>query len=422
MAKVTYRLRNKGTAKEPIYDKVAPIYVRYGNIVVNTRYDVDKKYWSFKTKWLKPSFVPREPSKAEIIKDYKPLSDIVLSEIRALIYRMDDEMPRSVKRDSKWLKSVISEYHGSAIIEHGEKVFTDYLKQHLKKKRKKDDDPILRVWKEFDDGRNLMPKDLTGDVIGSFIDEYKKKFLVSTLTIYIRNFKQALMLCAVEGVQIPRIGDWNLSTQLEKEKKKQEFDTITLTQEEIDKLFKLKIKSKGQDNVRALFVAMYTTGQRWSDFTANLELFKTCKEDYLKIRQIKTNTNVNVPLTRLFREVVNQVDMKVVSNAYFDKTIKLVCKKAGIDTPTMGRVRKGKKTLVGDKKATEYSDPIQTLPKYEWVESHTARRSTATIFESILGRTETMKITGHKLESTFKDYINIDTVNHIDILKEKGFI
>lgn len=88
--------------------------------------------------------------------------------------------------------------------------------------------------------------------------------------------------------------------------------------------------------------------------------------------------------------------MPIISGQKFNVYIKECCKIAGINTPTTISRFSGQKRI--DK----------TVPKYELITSHTARKTFVTN-SLILGMKEMVvrNITGHKKESSFKRYVKI---------------
>ena len=292
MPKVNYKLR-KGKDNE-----LCLIYVRYGNPIVRTKYRVAEKDWNTEEGELRRSFKPEELTKMQMVKGYKTLSPLLLNELRAYIGKEDEQAPNNVKRDSKWLKSVVNSFHDNSPLEHqGEKTFADFLEQvlHSEDEYRKTEHPILRRFKEFDDGRGLMPNQLDKDVVEEYLkfcENYDAKYLLkkkqgnkglakSTIRVDLERWKRAIGEAIDEGVTVSNVRKWNLKPLSDPSRP----DTITLTPDEIQKLVDLDCEDRGLNNVRVLFVAMYNSGQRWSDFRANLELFKACKEGYLQIIQ-----------------------------------------------------------------------------------------------------------------------------------------
>ena len=87
---------------------------------------------------------------------------------------------------------------------------------------------------------------------------------------------------------------------------------------------------------------------------------------------------------------------KVISNQKFNQYIKDVCKLAKLDDTMIIEQTKGSLKVK------------EKQPKYELVTAHTARRSFATnAFVAGVPTISIMKITGHKTEKVFMNYIKI---------------
>jgi integrase len=87
---------------------------------------------------------------------------------------------------------------------------------------------------------------------------------------------------------------------------------------------------------------------------------------------------------------------KIPTDQHFNRQLKIICKLAGIDEPTMAEVKTNGMTV------------IRQVPKYELVTSHTARRSFATnLYRRGIPSTQLMLLTGHKTEGAFLRYIKV---------------
>ncbi len=150
--------------------------------------------------------------------------------------------------------------------------------------------------------------------------------------------------------------------------------------------------------VRNLFVFNSYCGLRYSD------LYKLDKNRFLmvqgqlflKIRLKKTDEVVMFPILKSAEEILKiyDYDLPNVHISEFNKIIEEVCFKAGIT-----RLETIRETRAGTK-------IISTLPKYQLVRSHTARRSFATNFEADgVPLKELMAVTGHTTEGAFRRYV-----------------
>lgn len=113
---------------------------------------------------------------------------------------------------------------------------------------------------------------------------------------------------------------------------------------------------------------------------------------------------------RLILEKYDYELPKLPSNQKFNDYIKEVAKLAKINEP-----------IYSDKQKGDFSFK-KTVPKWELVTSHTARRSFATnAFIAGVPTISIMKITGHKTESSFMKYIKISDKENALRLRSHSF-
>ena len=162
---------------------------------------------------------------------------------------------------------------------------------------------------------------------------------------------------------------------------------IYLTKEEINKLKELNL-SGALAKTRDAFVLMCYLGLRFSDYNKinNNNIYN----GFLDITMHKTNERVSIPIHPYALEIIEGYNyiLPELSNTKLNKQIKIVCKYAEID----------EMIIQSDK----------SLYKYELVTCHTARRSFATNgYISDVPIRDLMRITGHKKETTFLDYVQV---------------
>lgn len=178
----------------------------------------------------------------------------------------------------------------------------------------------------------------------------------------------------------------------------EESDAIYLTHEEIAKIYQTDLTDHPQlIEYRDLFVLACLTGLRFSDFS-NLRP-EDLQKDMLFKKQEKSDHWVVIPLreeaklifTRQFKEKIPSL-----TNPEFNRHIKTIGKLAGITKQIKFSYKKGNRAITLSK------------PKFDWITSHTARRSFCT--NEFLAGTPVeliMKISGHKRTKDFYKYIRI---------------
>lgn len=179
----------------------------------------------------------------------------------------------------------------------------------------------------------------------------------------------------------------------------EESDAIYLSYEEIGKMYHLDLTDRPElIPYRDLFVLACLTGLRFSDFSV-LEP-SDLQQDMLYKKQEKSVHWVVIPMRKEAKEIFTKQfkeQIPSLSNVRFNELVKVIGNLAGINRPVKFSYKKGNK-MIEEKK-----------PKYEWITSHTARRSFCT--NEFLKGTPVlliMKISGHKREKDFYRYIRID--------------
>ena len=173
-----------------------------------------------------------------------------------------------------------------------------------------------------------------------------------------------------------------------------------ISEDEFFKILNLKGLPPYLENVRRWLLIGLNIGQRISD------LQKIIKQDIrydsdgialIDVVQVKGEEPVTIPV--ILNPLIDILKHKFpypISDQKFNKYMKEVCKKAGID-----QIVKGYKM-----NPTTMRKELVEAPKYELLASHDMRRSFATYhFDKGVSVNLIMKITGHKRESTFYEYI-----------------
>ena len=173
-----------------------------------------------------------------------------------------------------------------------------------------------------------------------------------------------------------------------------------ISEDEFFKILNLKGLPPYLENVRRWLLIGLNIGQRISD------LQKIIKQDIrydsdgialIDVVQVKGEEPVTIPI--ILNPVIDILKHKFpypISDQKFNDYMKEVCKRAGID-----QIVKGYKM-----NPTTMRKELVEAPKYQLLASHDMRRSFATYhFDKGVSVNLIMKITGHKRESTFYEYI-----------------
>jgi integrase len=189
----------------------------------------------------------------------------------------------------------------------------------------------------------------------------------------------------------------------------EESDAIYLTHQEIASIYQTDLSVHPQlIEYRDLFVLACLTGLRFSDFSTLKP--EDLQRGMLYKKQEKSDHWVIIPLrdeaklifTRQFKDRIPEL-----TNPEFNRHIKTIGKLAGITRLVKFSYKKGNQNVV------------VTRPKYDWITSHTARRSFCT--NEFLAGTPVeliMKISGHKRTKDFYKYIRITPEEAANKIKE----
>ncbi len=186
-------------------------------------------------------------------------------------------------------------------------------------------------------------------------------------------------------------------------------DAIYLTWNEISKIYKVDLsRFPHLNDYRNMFVLGCLTGLRFSDFST-IKL-SDVRNGMLHKKQGKSDGWVVIPLRKEAQNLFKNQFKKqtpVITNAEFNRHIKTIGRLAGINNPIEFSYKKGHK------------DILITKSKYDWITSHTCRRSFCT--NEFLAGTPVeliMKISGHKSVKDFYKYIKITPEEAGDKIKK----
>ncbi|MFC2103389.1 site-specific integrase [Bacteroidota bacterium] len=188
-------------------------------------------------------------------------------------------------------------------------------------------------------------------------------------------------------------------------------DIIVLSENEFMKLYTLDLSdNKSLAKVRDVFCFQCLTGQRFSDIESLKR--EDIKDNSWYLHTYKTKDIIEIPLTPLAKEILKRYisspqPLPVISQQKTNDYLKELCALAEInDTITQVRYRGNERIEVKKR-------------KYEFITTHTARRTFVTISLEKGMKPETiMEITGHTNYKTFRKYVKITSkVKHLEMNK-----
>lgn len=176
-----------------------------------------------------------------------------------------------------------------------------------------------------------------------------------------------------------------------------ETDEIALNLDELNQLWEYDFsKIKRLEKVRDVFVFGCVTGMRYSDYSRISK--KNVHNGQIFINAQKTKSNTGIPLNKYSKEILEKYEFELpsISEQKFRDYIKEACKIAGFSEDTIKTSFRGRERIE------------ETIPKYDRISSHTARRTFITIsLEKGMNVETIMSITGHKSYSSFQKYIKL---------------
>jgi len=401
MPSFSYRIKSKDDKQVSIYISFRPQNSK--SVFSRTGFTVHPSQWSNSKKRAKP-----------VTAELKNLNNI-LSELEIFLAdRLNEDTNLGMEITNKWLKKQIDRFNNkvpTTDLSYLLNLIDDQIGNlHLKKAKDGSMGLKKNTIKGYKDFREVLVKYEEGIDSKIKINEFGKEefdgfvkwlsedknYAKGEIGRKIKRLKGLLKYGAGKGLK--------LGMSLEAIDKEYSYKTKkyinVISEDEFFKILNLKGLPPYIENVRRWLLIGLNIGQRISD------LQKIIKQDVrydsdgvalIDVVQVKGEEPVTVPI--ILNPVIDILKHKFpypISDQKFNKYMKEVCKKAGID-----QIVKGYKM-----NPTTMRKELVEAPKYELLASHDMRRSFATYhFDKGVSVNLIMKITGHKRESTFYEYI-----------------
>lgn len=401
MPSFSYRIKSKDDKQVSIYISFRPQNSK--SVFSRTGFTIHPSQWSSAKKRAKP-----------ISPEAKNLNN-KLSELEIFLAdQLNEDINLGVDITNKWLKKQIDRFNNkvpTTDLSYLLNLMDDQIGNlHLKKAKDGSMGLKKNTVKGYKDFREVLVKyemhidskikvnEFGKEEFDGFIKwlSEDKNYAKSEIGRKIKRLKGLLKYGAGKGLK--------LGMSLEAIDKEYSYKTKkyinVISEDEFFKILNLKGLPPYIENVRRWLLIGLNIGQRISD------LQKIIKQDVrydsdgvalIDVVQVKGEEPVTVPI--ILNPVIDILKHKFpypISDQKFNKYMKEVCKKAGID-----QIVKGYKM-----NPTTMRKELVEAPKYELLASHDMRRSFATYhFDKGVSVNLIMKITGHKRESTFYEYI-----------------
>lgn len=165
-------------------------------------------------------------------------------------------------------------------------------------------------------------------------------------------------------------------------------------------------------HARDLFIVGCYTGLRFSDFSQLKK--ENIRNGMISLRTQKTGELVAIPVHPVIEDIITKYKRQyssglppTIDNYLMNRYLKIIGERAGFtEFHTIKKTRGGKKVE-------------DTFKKFELMTTHTARRSFATnLFLQEFPAISIMKITGHRSEKNFMNYIKMTPHQNAEKLRK----
>lgn len=235
---------------------------------------------------------------------------------------------------------------------------------------------------------------------------------LNTFSKHIKNLKRFMRLGMKRGYHA------NEAFRDEEFKRKKEYSQkVFLDDGEVNSLLLVDFQKGSRECiVRDIFFCACHLGLRYSDFSMIRPHYFKTKNGILLFEKItkKTKAKVVIPVHLDAVPILEKYDFnfwQCPSNAYFNKILKQVCKKAGI-IEEVSRIR----TVKGEER--EFLSP-----KYQLVTCHTARSSfICNKYKQGMPEYSIRKFSGHRSQAVFETYLRMtEEENALDMANKDFF-
>jgi len=398
--------------------QTAPIYLRLSvkrNVTprAKTGLYIDSKEWSRETKLPKQTKSVNKNLTTDLLKlkvfileklnksiiENNNINKLWLEHKIDVFFKRVDESKNEVLV-VKWIKHIIENSH----------TMPNQKKQKgLSKNRIKSYKSLLvrfQKYQEYKKGKNYNIIDIDKKFFLNFETWLLtiEKYSASTSTKFLTDLQKVVRVASNE-IEISK--DFNSIKFQKVETYDDDMDVITLTENEIERIHNLDLQKEALINARKWLILSIFTGQRGTTLVEriNQKNFHPFGNEYkIELKQIKGNKKVYIPVLPPVKKIFEEGLPYKISTQKLNQYIKTICKLAEINEMVMGNKR-NKETNRNEKKLR---------PKYKYISTHTGRRTFATIHYNKIPTPIIMRVTGHKKESTFLQYINQNNDDHLD--------
>jgi integrase len=408
MAKAKFLLKEPNSKVETL---IYLIYnYQYKRFKYSTGEKIDPKFWNKSAQRAKASKqFPEYP-------EFNSRLDVFENGINKAFRKLLND---GIQPNNTILKNVLEEELSDCILKPKRKTFFEFIDDYIEESKPNKTVGTIKVYKTTlkylkEYSRKTKPIDfenITLEFYNQYLGFLKSEHNLSNNTVgkHIKTIKSFMNEATERG--------YNSNLEFKNKRFKtirEEADTVYLNIEELEKIERIDLKASPKlERVRDLFLVGCYTGLRFSDFTQIKPENIVSNDTVIEIRTQKTGQRVSIPLHKTVRAILKKYKNnlpKAYTNQKMNEYLKEVVSLSGIKEPIETSITKGGKV------------EKNILPKYKLVSTHTARRSFATnLYLAEVPTISIMKITGHKTERSFMQYIRVTQKENADKLLTHPF-
>ncbi|SMG49722.1 tyrosine-type recombinase/integrase [Arenibacter troitsensis] len=409
MAKAKFKLKEPNSKTETLI--YLNYYYNYKRFKYSTGEKINPKFWNPTGQRAKESKqFPQYP-------EFNSRLDILQNGINTAYRRLLND---GIQPNNEILKKALEAELSGNILQANKKTFFDFVEGYIEESKLNKKSGTIKVYnttfKYLKEYAKKINKSIDFESINlEFYNQYTSYLAVdsnlsaNTVGKHIKTIKSFMNEATERG--------YNENLEFKKRKFKtlrEEADTIYLNVDELKAMEDIDLSSSPRlEKVRDLFLVGCYTGLRFSDFTQIKPENIISDKSMLQIRTQKTGERVSIPLHQTVKNILKKYNNNLptaytnqVMNRYLKDVASLAQLKDEVETTiTKGGVMKK-----------------EAVKKFNLVTTHTARRSFATnLFLADIPAISIMKITGHKTERSFMQYIRVTQEQNADKLLNHPF-
>ncbi len=197
---------------------------------------------------------------------------------------------------------------------------------------------------------------------------------------------------------------------------------LVIEEDEIQRVIDVRLSKPYLENARKWFLLGLQLAQRVSDLlpitTNNIKFVTNLDSELIKClvfnqKKSQGTKEIIIPFDEELEKVLKNGFPIKISSQRFNEYIKEVCKLAGINSLTSGEIT----TTVVVKGEKVNRKKTGTFPKYQFITSHTLRKTATTHYYQVVGA-KVKDITGHAKEETVNLYVNEERSRKLSQVQE----